>query len=132
MSSSVISDCLWSACDNRRSVECWNWSWCVYFYLWRKRWHRIKTAAQVTETQEICERTSEYKSFFRCFFFSGFLPLQWAVMLQFWEIITAFLHYFKIPQLNQNYFLMVNQCFWKMSRIFIYKIGKLCTSVFNT
>lgn len=66
------------------------------------------------------------------FFFSGFLPLQWAVMLQLWEIITAFLRYFKIPQLNQNYFLMVNQCFWKMSRIFIYKIGKLCTSVFNT
>lgn len=65
-------------------------------------------------------------------FFSGFLPLQWAVMLQLWEIITAFLRYFKIPQLNQNYFLMVNQCFWKMSRIFIYKIGKLCTSVFNT
>lgn len=63
--------------------------------------------------------------------FVQFFPLQWAVMLQLWEIITAFLCYFRIPQLSQDYFLIVHQWFWKMSRILIYKIDKLCSFILN-
>lgn len=64
--------------------------------------------------------------------FGWLFSLRWVVMqIQLGDMATTSQCFFKIPQLSQNYSLKVYQCFWKIIRIFIYKIGKLCTLILN-
>lgn len=93
---------------------------------------------KVTQDQDSCSDPRNPRNFWKDKWvkeydkFGWLFSLRWVVMqIQLGDMATTSQCFFKIPQLSQNYSLKVYQCFWKIIRIFIYKIGKLCTLILN-